>query len=161
MIAPEWFRGVPWERRALAAARAEHAAEAVTEVARGFIEAAKHDPTQTPHLASEYRAVRGQFTAIIDQQLIVVGYGVGEQKEAQAEPQQCGGRGPRDYDELTEWLADEGYAVVLTKGGHRAVLNSSGVRVATLSSSASDYRTFKNDVAACRRATDAQLRRKQ
>lgn len=164
----EWFRGVPWERGALTAARAVGVAEAVNEIARGFVEACRHDPTQAPTsgMAAPYRVVRGQFVAVVSAELVVVGHGRPEKAsetasdtEAGASPPAKGGRGPKDYDELCNWLADAGFAVVDTKGGHKAVLNHQGVRLATLSNTPSDHRSFRNDVAVCRRVLGVTLRR--
>lgn len=166
MSTTEWFRGVPWEQQALTAAVAADVAEPVTEIARGFIAACQHDPTRAPGAAAPYRVSRGVYTAVVSAELVVVGHGRPEKAHETASDADSGrsarskgGRGPKDYNELIRWLADEGIAVVGGSDSHRAVLNPRGVRVATLNSSPSDRRSFLNDVAACRRALGLTLRR--
>lgn len=69
-------------------------------------------------------------------------------------------RGPSSFRELFDWLKEDGgYAVEYTKGGHRAIRNPRGKRVATLPTTPSDRRAFKNAVSMMRRLTGLELRR--
>lgn len=171
MAQTEWFRGVPWEPKALAAAHRDRQAEATTEVARGFIEARHHDPSYGPDQAP-FRVTRGKVMAMISAELVVVGYGRPEVASSAASGAETGpeavgelrprGRGPSSYDELCEWLEDEGYMVVgRDTDRHPAVLGPTGIRLVTLNGSPSDYRSLINDTAVCRRVLGIALRRQK
>lgn len=169
-----WHRGVPWLAEALTSAVADGVADAVTEVAREFILTIEHDPGRVPP-RSISNVARGRYAAVISPDLVVVGHGRPEKADPAASERQPGpegvpadagrpkGRGPKSYDELSDWLSDEGYQVIKTKGrnsGHLAVVNSRGARLVTLSSTPSDRaRSLDNDVATCRKVLGIPLRR--
>lgn len=155
----EWFRGVPWDAAALAFARSDGAAEATTEIARGFITAVNADPSQAlsrgepPWLVS-----RGAATAAISESLVVIGHERPEKASRNGSQKRARGRGPKDYEELEEWLGDAGFYVDKPKRGHPRVLGPHGAVMVTLSASPSDRRSFLNDVATCRRVLGVGLR---
>lgn len=68
-------------------------------------------------------------------------------------------RGPRDYAEMLRWLREDGWDIEKVPSGHRAILDPSGTRVGTISSTPSDSRSFPNDVSLLRRLTGLELRR--
>lgn len=162
-----WHRGVPWLAEALTAATADGVADPVTEVAREFILVIDHDPGRAR--PSDLAWVeRGEYSACVDANLVVVGHGRPEKAlpvatETQPGPKgRKGGRGPRDYAELTAWLEDDGYQVVQPKGrnSHPYVINPQGARMVTLNHSPGDSkRSLANDVATCRRVLGVALRR--
>lgn len=155
----EWFRGVPWDPRALRSADVDGAAEATTEVARGFIAAVHADPSQALSRGEPpWFVTRGGATAVVSESLVVVGHQSPDTPES--EPgRKRGGRGPRDYGELERWLADDGFYVDRPKRGHPRVLGHGGSALVTLTGSPSDRRSFNNDVAVCRRVLGLELRR--
>lgn len=160
----EWYRGVPWSTWAAEAARAADALDPVTEVARGWIDGIRHDPSRAD-LWDYHTVVRGKWIAVISPELVVVGHGKAESGLSSAsdilggaDTPGRGGRGPKTHEELIAWLADEGYEVRPEKSGHRGIYKD-GVRLMGLASTPSDHRTLKNEVANCRRNLGIALRR--
>lgn len=171
-----WFRGVPWDAQALHSARAEGdpgLVEVVTEIARE-IRLTRKD---RPEPGAQIRAERGGWTAILSGELVVMGYGRAEEvlrsasegsdgSEAPDEPEKprkATGRGPVSREELIEWLADEGFQVVLRsgRGHHDYVVSPQGVRLITLPGNGKSRRSLLNNVATCRRVLGIELRRDQ
>lgn len=160
-MATRFYQGVPWVDDALARAQGEGVADALTDVARGLVVAAQHDPTHTRARVAR----RGRFSVVLTDELVVAGYEIGGgEPEPVEEPERAKGRGPKSQRELIEWLADAGYPTVRRggdNGGHYAVLGKEGQRLVTMSSTASDGRALANQVATCRRVLGIELRREQ
>lgn len=166
MSAVVWHLGVPWLEEALVAAQLLECDGPVTEVARGFIEQCKGDPTRVPRPGDPTAVQRGDWVAVVSADLVVIGHGKHEKasptasEPADGRKPRRGGRGPKSYRELEQWLGDEGYAVIPTKSQHRAVVGpDDGRTLVTLAYTPSDPRTLANDVAECRRTLGVELRR--
>lgn len=158
----EWYRGVPWDPLALKSAERDGAAEATTEVARGFIIAVHADPSEALAMGDPpWFVFRGSSLAVVSESLVVVGHQQPDVPDTSEDSprKRRGARGPRDYAELEEWLADEGYYVDRPRRGHPRVLSPQGPVLVTLTGSPSDVRSFANDVAVCRRVLGLGLRR--
>lgn len=161
MTSVVWFRGVPWEPRALESARADDVAEPVTEVARAFIAISEPGSVTKPTAAT-----RGRFTAVVSPELVVIGHGRLEEGSTSAseQPGRAKGRGPRSYAELEAWLAEEGYPVVdKPRSSHRAVLDPrTGATMVTIGQDKPGNimrSSLKNDIATCRRVLGIALRK--
>lgn len=175
-MATEWYMGVPWYDRVLTKARELGHIGTVARIARAYRDGTGSFTSVADPRRNAMRVIDGRFSVLLSEPAhVIVGFmvekeaekpsrrpDVGTKPQPRAPGRKASVRGPRDHNELVEWLAEEGYAVKLAqgKGGHYGVYDSEGHRVATLGATSSDHRSFINDVSTVRRVTGLSLRRK-
>ena len=177
-MATEWYMGAPWYDKALEAAKRKGLIGTIARIARLYRDS---DPTLAyvamPAYNGAIRVQVGEHGVILSQpDHVIIGFSVdaphvdapttgrrGPSKSTKSarttKARKATVRGPRDRAELRAWLEEAGYTLELSQGGHYALLDPRGRRVVTLTATASDHRTHRNEVAELRRVTGLPLRK--
>lgn len=161
-----WHAGAPWYDGALAAARRQGVLDEVSAIVADHRSGASVVTYPDPAGNDRIRVQRGELAAVVSDLGVVLGFvtrstGAEAPTPARPSPRRTKGRsstgkihtrGPRTYDELKEWLVEDGFTLEQTGKGHIAVVRSDGWRIKVIPSTASDHRSLANDVSDLRRA---------